>query len=51
MAANNLQTNLFDEPENAVNVELGDVDVVRELNKQLAVNPDTPMPNGYVKKL
>jgi hypothetical protein len=42
---------LFDEPENAVNVELGDVDVVRELNKQLTANPDTPMPNGYVKKL
>lgn len=42
---------MFDEPENAVNVELGDADVIRELNKQLIVNPDTPMPNGYVKKL
>lgn len=42
---NNISTEMFDEPDPGT----GDKDVVKSLNKLLAKDPNTPMPDGYKK--
>lgn len=42
-----MSTEIFDEPDPGT----GDKDVVRKLNELLRKDPNTPMPDGYVRIL